>query len=87
MLHNLPIIMNRYCTIKNERFFILTLPEKRFLISDKCPHRGGPLSLGQLCEKSESIRCPWHDGMFRCAALIKKSLAAVRIQQELFILC
>jgi nitrite reductase/ring-hydroxylating ferredoxin subunit len=87
MLHNLPIILNRYCIIENERFFILNLHDRRFLIRDKCPHRGGPLSLGQLCEKSESLRCPWHDGVFRCSALTKKALAAVRIHQELFVTC
>jgi 3-phenylpropionate/trans-cinnamate dioxygenase ferredoxin component len=31
-------------------------------IDDTCPHRGGPLSEGEL--EGEVVRCPWHGSTF-----------------------
>jgi nitrite reductase/ring-hydroxylating ferredoxin subunit len=31
----------------------------------KCPHRGGPLSKGELADAT--VTCPWHGGVFEIA--------------------
>ena len=36
-----------------------------YVIADRCPHRGGSLSLGRL--QGETIVCPWHGSAFALA--------------------
>jgi len=50
---------------------ILVLRDKNDLkvISDICPHLGGPLSEGEFCKKSKTIRCPWHGYKFSLESL------------------
>jgi hypothetical protein len=44
------------------------------LIRANCPHRGGPLFLGNIEEGGEeSIRCPWHDTVVSVAAMQRKA--------------
>jgi nitrite reductase/ring-hydroxylating ferredoxin subunit len=31
---------------------------------DQCSHMGAPLSEGRYCEKSRTLRCPWHGYRF-----------------------
>lgn len=78
------IINNKYFTIDDDRFFLVDINNKRFAIPDKCPHRGGPLSLGSICPNKESIQCPWHDSKFKISVLLKNEIPAVRINNELF---
>ncbi len=50
---------------------LLTVGEKRYivfehhgqtrLVSDACPHRGGPLHLAVRACGDEKLVCPWHD--------------------------
>ncbi|WP_445633328.1 Rieske domain-containing protein [Nostoc sp. DSM 114161] len=45
----------------DRRFFLISLDNRTFLVTDNCPHRGGPLHLGYFnCQKS-AIVCPWHN--------------------------
>ncbi|MBW4503325.1 MAG: Rieske 2Fe-2S domain-containing protein [Scytonema hyalinum WJT4-NPBG1] len=45
----------------DRRFFLISLDNGIFLVTDNCPHRGGPLHLGYFdCQKS-TIICPWHE--------------------------
>lgn len=84
MIRTKKIINNKYFTVNEERFFFVDINKKRFAIPDKCPHRGGPLSLGAICQNNESIQCPWHEARFRISALLKNEIPAVRISNELF---
>ena len=36
-----------------------------FALNETCPHRGGPLHLGQV--EDGVVRCPWHDWRFDLA--------------------
>lgn len=36
-----------------------------YAIADKCTHRGGPLSEGEL--EGNTVTCPWHGGQFDLA--------------------
>jgi len=38
-------------------------------INDICPHLGGPLSKGEYCQKSQTIKCPWHGYIFSLKSL------------------
>jgi nitrite reductase/ring-hydroxylating ferredoxin subunit len=84
MLKIKKIINNKYFTVNYERFFFVNIDNKRFAIPDKCPHRGGPLSLGGVCQEENSIQCPWHETKFKILALLKKEISAVRISNQLF---
>jgi len=77
------IFINKYILISNQRYFLLLNNNKRYAIPDSCPHRGGPLSLGSICQESQTIQCPWHDNIFKIKNLTKKTLTAIRIQNEL----
>lgn len=74
----------QYVMIEGNRFFLTRVEQKTYLILDKCPHRGGPLSLGTLCEKTGGIQCPWHDNVIKVSALIKRSILAIRKQNRIF---
>ena len=39
------------------------------VISEICPHLGGPLSEGEFCKNSKTIRCPWHGYKFSLESL------------------
>ncbi|HFD2289023.1 TPA: Rieske 2Fe-2S domain-containing protein, partial [Legionella pneumophila] len=55
MINKKHILNNRYFCKNDENYFIVKLNNKRFAIPDKCPHRGGPLSLGNICRESQRI--------------------------------
>lgn len=47
---------------------------KYLLIRATCPHRGGPLFLGEILkDPTESIRCPWHESVASVHVLRKKA--------------
>ena len=75
-------IINGKINIDGNVYFLIEHKKKWFAILDKCPHRGGPLSLGEKCSKMETIQCPWHNNIFKVCSLIKKSLAGLRIQNK-----
>ncbi len=76
------VIVNEKFNINGEPYFFVEHKERRFAIPDKCPHRGGPLSLGSQCAEAGTIQCPWHGNSFRVAALIKKAIPALRVQDK-----
>lgn len=47
-------------------------------ISDKCPHRGGPLHLGNLDPSGAFVICPWHHTKTRIEHLLARGLPTVR---------
>ena len=50
-----------YMEVDGNRYFLLSLEGKPpLLVRDECPHRGGPLHLGQLDVAAEEVHCPWH---------------------------
>lgn len=86
MIKSEQILRNKYVSINHERYFFVSLEKKRYVIPDKCPHKGGPLSLGMVCKKRGIIQCPWHDNNFKLSLLVKKAIPAVRVHDELFYL-
>lgn len=44
----------------DKRFFLVSWDNSTFLVTDNCPHRGGPLHLGNFDCQKKTICCPWH---------------------------
>ena len=52
-------------TVEGVRVMVATNEEGRFALADRCSHRGGPLSEGNL--ESDCVTCPWHGSRFELA--------------------
>jgi nitrite reductase/ring-hydroxylating ferredoxin subunit len=48
--------------VNGEEVVIANVGGKLYAIADKCTHRGGPLSEGEL--EGNTVTCPWHGGQF-----------------------
>lgn len=64
--------------VGDDRYFLFRSEARLFLVHDKCPHRGGPLSLGRVSADGKRLICPWHGTRVSCAALRRRSLPMVR---------
>ncbi|MEV4511083.1 Rieske (2Fe-2S) protein [Dactylosporangium sp. NPDC049525] len=64
----------------DERYFLFQDAdgERVRLVHDRCPHRGGPLSLGRRTPDGRRITCPWHGTKVGVAALCRTALPMVR---------
>jgi nitrite reductase (NADH) small subunit len=49
-----------------------------FVMSARCPHRGGPLHLGEFEDGGGRLVCPWHGRRASVTRMIKASVPAVR---------
>jgi len=45
-------------TLDRQEFAIIADDGKFYAVENRCPHKGGPLGLGQV--KNGTITCPWH---------------------------
>jgi nitrite reductase (NADH) small subunit len=66
----------------DDRYFVLEDDGRLFVVEDKCPHRGGPLSLGRRTT-DERLVCPWHGSRITCAYLRRTSIPIVRRGSEI----
>ena len=48
--------------IGNKDVAIFNMNGTFFALDDSCPHRGGPLSEGEL--DGQEVTCPWHGAVF-----------------------
>lgn len=62
--------------VGDELYFCLEWGGDVFLARSRCPHRGGPLHLGEL--DGDRLRCPWHGSAPRVAGLCNRALPSVR---------
>ena len=51
--------------IDHKRIALFNVSGRYFAIDDACPHRGAPLSEGEL--EGETVVCPWHGAIFELA--------------------
>jgi nitrite reductase (NADH) small subunit len=71
-------------SVGEQNYFVLRTDDgKQMLVSDRCPHRGGPLHLGSWDWGRNGIVCPWHQTCVSIKALIRRAPAAVRIRQHI----
>jgi nitrite reductase/ring-hydroxylating ferredoxin subunit len=57
-----PLGALRKVVVEGEDVVVGNVGGKLHAIADKCTHRGGPLSEGEL--EGSTITCPWHGGQF-----------------------
>ena len=62
--------------VGDEQYFGLEQNGTVHLVSNRCPHRGGPLQLGTIGDGR--LRCPWHGNTFRVDRLCDHALPAVQ---------
>lgn len=66
-------------------YFIFHKKEQPMIIPALCPHRGGPLHLGDAENDGEHITCPWHDTKFKINHLSCKKLPTLKVGNQLTI--
>jgi Rieske 2Fe-2S protein len=69
--------------VGHDRYFLFQSDSRLWLVRDRCPHRGGPLSLGQPTPDGKRLICPWHGTKVSTAALRRTSVPAVRSGQRI----
>jgi phenylpropionate dioxygenase-like ring-hydroxylating dioxygenase large terminal subunit len=62
----------------DERYFMFHDGGRARMVHDRCPHRGGPLSLGRRTPDGRRLTCPWHGTNVGVAALCRTALPMVR---------
>jgi Rieske [2Fe-2S] domain len=65
------------------RYFVFEDEGRLFLVLDRCPHRGGPLSLATLSPDRKRLTCPWHGSRISCGWLRRQSVPLVRRGTEI----
>jgi NAD(P)H-dependent nitrite reductase small subunit len=63
--NELPPGQGKLVEIHQKRIALFNVGGRYYAIDDMCPHRGGPLSEGEL--EGETVVCPWHGAIFDLA--------------------
>ncbi len=65
---------------EDERYFVAKdFGGRRFVVSARCSHRGGPLHMAQRDSTRDCVRCPWHKLNTPYRALERRSVPSARI--------
>jgi NAD(P)H-dependent nitrite reductase small subunit len=86
--HELAPDQGKLVEINHKRIALFNVGGRYYAIDEMCPHRGGPLSEGDL--EGTTVVCPWHDASFDLATgVVTRSPAetgvavyAVRVEGE-----
>ena len=61
-IEEIPIGQAKKVRVGNKDMAIFNVQGTFYAIDDSCPHRGGPLSEGEL--EGLEVTCPWHGAAF-----------------------
>ena len=61
-VEELPVGQAKLVTVGNRKVALFNANGSFYAIDDTCPHRGGPLSEGEL--EGNVVTCPWHGARF-----------------------
>ena len=75
-------LTNRTLQIGAMHYFMVEVNTRRYWVNGSCPHRGGPLFLGQLNPTKDAIICPWHGKQCQLKVLINNALPAVCVEKK-----
>lgn len=68
----------KFVEVSNKRLALFNVGGRYYAIDDTCPHRGGPLSEGDV--DGETAICPWHGAIFDLrTGAVKRPPAAVAV--------
>lgn len=63
--------------IGESRYFLVrTGGQDVFLVNGVCPHRGGPLHLGEV-DETGAVVCPWHGRRVPLKSLIRRAIPLI----------
>jgi nitrite reductase (NADH) small subunit len=68
--------------VGHDRYFVLESNGRLDLVRDRCPHRGGPLSLARLTPDGRRLVCPWHGTRVAIGALRRTAVPMLRSGHE-----
>lgn len=68
--------------VGHDRYFVFECNGRIDLVRDRCPHRGGPLSLARLTPDGRRLTCPWHGTKVATTALRRTAVPMVRSGHE-----
>jgi nitrite reductase (NADH) small subunit len=72
--------------VGHDRYFIFDSGGRPLLVRDRCPHRGGPLSLARRTPDGRRLICPWHGTKVATAAVKRTFVPMVRSGDEAVVL-
>lgn len=72
-----------YVAVEERTYFLKRHAYSTQLLPTKCPHRGGPLHMGEVTGDGQSVICPWHDNAYRVCNLEKSALPTVRVRNRI----
>lgn len=61
-IHELVPGEGKLVEVNDKRIALFHVGERYYAIDEVCPHRGGPLSEGDL--EGQAVVCPWHGARF-----------------------
>lgn len=61
-VHEVPAGQAKQVTVGNRQVALFNLDGTYYAIEDNCPHRGAPLSEGEVV--GHEVTCPWHGARF-----------------------
>ncbi|WP_194292861.1 Rieske (2Fe-2S) protein [Streptomyces smaragdinus] len=61
----------------DDMYFVMERGTDVHVITSACPHRGGPLHLGEV--EDDRLRCPWHGSFFPVGRLCDRAHPSVRV--------
>ena len=71
-----------YVAVEDTTYFLKLHTYSTQLLPTTCPHRGGPLHMGETSGDGQSVICPWHDNAYKVCNLEKKSPPTVRVRNQ-----
>lgn len=74
---------SRYVAVGAEIYFLVRLPYSTHLLPTTCPHRGGPLHMGEMADDGQLLICPWHTSAYKVCNLEKKAPPVVRVRDQI----
>lgn len=62
----IPVGKSKLVEVSGKIIALFHTPLGYFALDDRCPHRGGPLSEGEIREGD--VTCPWHQARFELSS-------------------
>jgi nitrite reductase/ring-hydroxylating ferredoxin subunit len=60
-----------YVAVDDKTYFLNRRHNATQLLPTTCPHRGGPLHMGEITLDGKTVVCPWHDNKYKICNLEK----------------